>query len=179
MLLRRKVLVTGASGGVGHFACQLARQADAQVIALVRRAERAASVRAMGVHEVVIGEDVALTRSFGPYHLVIDTVGGDSLRTAMTFLETDGICVNLGAAENPDMTLQNRYSAFDSPENGLVIRDIKPRSVAKDLGRLAQMMASDQLHPHIGLEAPWTDVVEVTQSLLDRRIAGKAILYVS
>ncbi len=62
---------------------------------------------------------------------------------------------------------------------GLVIRDIKPRRVAKDLGRLAQMMASDQLHPHIGREAPWTDVVEVTQSLLDRRIAGKAILYVS
>jgi NADPH2:quinone reductase len=41
------------------------------------------------------------------------------------------------------------------------------------------MMALDQLHPHIGLEAPWTDVVEVTQRLLDRRIAGKAILYVS
>jgi NADPH:quinone reductase len=181
MLLNRKVLVTGASGGVGHFACQLARQAGAQVIALVRRAERAASVRAMGVHEVVIGEDAALTRSFGPYHLVIDTLGGDSLRTAVTLLETDGICVNLGAAENPEMTLQNRYGAFDSPENenGLVIRDIKPRRVAKDLGRLAQMMALDQLHPHIGLEAPWTDVVEVTQSLLDRRIAGKAILYVS
>jgi NADPH:quinone reductase len=180
-LLNRKMLVTGASGGVGHFACQLARQAGAQVIALVRRAERAASVRAMGVHEIVIGEDAVLTRSFGPYHLVIDTLGGDSLRTAVTLLETDGICVNLGAAENPEMTLQNRYGAFDSPENenGLVIRDIKPRRVAKDLGRLAQMMALDQLHAHIGLEAPWTDVVEVTQSLLDRRIAGKAILYVS
>ncbi|GHO49050.1 zinc-binding dehydrogenase [Ktedonospora formicarum] len=181
MLLKRKVLVTGASGGVGHFACQLARREGALVTALVRRAERAASVQAMGVHEVVIGEDAALTRSLGPYHLVIDTVGGNTLRTAMTLLETDGICVNLGAAENPEMTLQNRYGAFDSPDNeqGFVIRDIKPRRVAKDLGRLVQMMVSDQLHPHIGQEAPWTDVVEVTQSLLDRRIAGKAVLYVS
>jgi NADPH:quinone reductase-like Zn-dependent oxidoreductase len=180
MLLKRKVLVTGASGGVGHFACQLAREEGALVVALVRRAERATSVQALA-HEVVVGEDVALAGSFGPYHLIIDTVGGKSLQTALTLLETDGICVNLGAAANPEMTLQNRYGAFDSAENenGLVIRDIKPRHVAKDLGRLAQMMASDQLHPHIGLEASWTDVVEVTQSLLDRRIAGKAILHVS
>lgn len=181
MLLKQKVLVTGASGGVGHFACQLARSEGALVVALVRRAERAAGIRAMGVHEVVIGEEVALAGSFGPYHLIIDTVGGNTLRTAATLLETNGICVNLGAAANPDMTLQSRYGSFDTSENehGLVIRDIKPRSVAKDLDRLAQMMASDQLHPHIGLEAPWTDVAEVTRSLLDRRIAGKAILYVS
>lgn len=180
-LLNRKVLVTGASGGVGHFACQLAREAGAQVIALVRRAERAASVRAMGVYEVVVGEDVALARSFGPYHLVIDTLGGNSLQIALTLLETGGICVNLGAAEHPEMTLQNRYDAFDSSEqeHGLVARDIKPRRIAKDLGRLAQIAAADKLHPHIGLEAPWTDVIEVTQSLLDRRIAGKAILHIS
>ena len=92
-LLNRKMLVTGASGSVGQFICQLARQGGATVVALVRRAERAASVRAMGAHEVVVGEDVALARSFGPYDLVIDTLGGTSLRTALTLLETDGVCV--------------------------------------------------------------------------------------
>lgn len=52
-------------------------------------------------------------------------------------------------------------------------------NAAKDLGRLAQMVAEERLHPQIGLEASWTKVAEVAQSLLDRRIAGKAILYVS
>ena len=75
-LLNRKVLVTGASGGVGHFACQLARQAGASVVAVVRRAERAASVKEMGAHEIVIGEDLSLARPFGPYHLIVDTLGG-------------------------------------------------------------------------------------------------------
>jgi NADPH2:quinone reductase len=181
MLVNRKVLVTGASGGVGHFACQLARKEGALVVALVRRAERADNIRAMGVHEVVAGEDVAQAGLLGPYHLIIDTIGGNTLHTAVTLLETDGICVNLGAAANPEATLQSRYGALSlsENENGLVIRDIEHRRVAKDLERLAQMMAADQLHPHIGLEAPWTDVVEVTRSLLDRRIAGKAILYIS
>ncbi len=63
-LLNHTVLVTGASGGVGHFATQLARQAGASVVAVVRRAERAASVKEMGAHEVVIGEDLSwLVRS--------------------------------------------------------------------------------------------------------------------
>lgn len=178
-LLNRKVLVTGASGGVGHFACQLARQAGAFVVALVRRAERAASVRALGVREVVVGEDVALARPFGPYHLVIDTLGGKSLRSALTLLETDGICVNLGAAENPEATLQDRFGSQEN-DRGLFVRSIEPgSSMAKDLGQLAQMIASGQLRPHIGLEAPWNEAAEVAQNLLDRRIAGKAILHVS
>jgi NADPH:quinone reductase-like Zn-dependent oxidoreductase len=177
-LLNRKVLVTGASGGVGHFACQLARQGGATVVALVRRVERAASVRSMGAHEVVVGEDVALARSFGPYDLVIDTLGGKSLSTALTLLETDGVCVNVGAAGDPEATLQSR---LESAKNGSFLVPDRERmsSAAKDLGRLAQMVAEDRLHPQIGLEAAWTEVVEVTQSLLDRRIAGKAILYVS
>ncbi len=180
MFFNRKVLVTGASGGVGHFACQLAREGGATVVALVRRAERAADVRGLGVHEVVVGEDVALARSSGPYQLILDTLGGESLRTASTLLSADGICVSVGAAEHPEMTLQKRFDSFDSPENGLLVREIVTRlSVTKELERLAQMVSEDRLHPHIGLEASWTEITEVIQRFLDRRIAGKAILYVS
>lgn len=177
-LLNRKVLVTGASGGVGHFACQLARQGGATVVALVRRVERVASVRAMGAHEVVVGDDVALARSFGPYDIVIDTLGGKSLSTALTLLETDGVCVNVGAAGDPEATLQSRLEA--AKKGPFLVPEIERMlNAAKDLGRLAQMVAEDRLHPQIGLEASWTEVAKVAQSLLDRRIAGKAILYVS
>jgi hypothetical protein len=41
------------------------------------------------------------------------------------------------------------------------------------------MVAEERLHPQIGLEASWTEIVAVAQSLLNRRIAGKAVLYVS
>ncbi|GHO70370.1 oxidoreductase [Ktedonobacter sp. SOSP1-52] len=177
-LLNRKVLVTGASGGVGHFACQLARQGGAMVVALVRRVERVASARAIGAHEVVVGEDVALARSFGPYDIVIDTLGGKSLSTALTLLETDGVCVNVGAAGDPEATLQSRLEA--AKKGPFLVPEIERMlNAAKDLGRLAQMVAEERLHPQIGLEASWTKVTEVAQSLLDRRIAGKAILYVS
>ncbi|HEV8193962.1 MAG TPA: alcohol dehydrogenase, partial [Ktedonobacterales bacterium] len=67
-LLGRRVLVTGASGGVGLFACQLARLGGAErVVGVVRSAEHEAPVREAGADEVVIGADTSLAGPFGPY----------------------------------------------------------------------------------------------------------------
>ena len=79
-LLNRSVLVTGASGGVGVFGCQLARPGGAQVVGVVRRAEREKYARDAGAHEVVIGDDISPAAKFGPYHMVIESVGGSALR---------------------------------------------------------------------------------------------------
>jgi NADPH2:quinone reductase len=177
-LLNRKVLVTGASGGVGHFACQLALQAGATVTALVRREERAATLRETGVQKVVIGEDVVVAHSPGPYVFIVDTLGGKSLSTISTFLEKGGHCVNVGAATEPEMTLQARLESV--PDGVLVLDGIGNRlSVSKDLSRLAQMVAEGRLHPQIDLEGSWTEITEFTQSLLNRSIAGKTVLSVS
>lgn len=176
-LLNRKVLVTGASGGVGHFACQLARQAGARVTALVRREERAACLQDIGVHKAVIGE-VNAAQSFGPYDVIVDTLGGKSLNVASTFLEKGGRCINVGAATEPDMTLQDRLESI--PDGVLILDGIdKVPSVSKDLGRLAQMVAEGRLNPEITQEASWTDIAKVIQSLLNRQIAGKAVLTIS
>jgi len=59
LALGRRVLVTGATGGVGDFAVQLARLAGAHVTANVRRADQIAAVRQLGAHEVVVGEEIA------------------------------------------------------------------------------------------------------------------------
>src|SRR5690625_3972454 len=71
-LLARNVLVTGASGGVGHFAVQLAALAGAQVTALVGSPDRAAGLRELGADKVLT--DLAETED--RFDLVLDTVGG-------------------------------------------------------------------------------------------------------
>ena len=57
-LLGRRVLVTGATGGVGDFAVQLARLAGAHVTASARRADQVAGLRQLGAHEVTVGDDI-------------------------------------------------------------------------------------------------------------------------
>lgn len=81
-LLGRRVLVTGASGGVGTFAVQLARAAGAFVTAHVSGPSRVEQVRKLGVDAVVtkIGEDS------GPFDLALDGVGGFVLTPPCTAL---------------------------------------------------------------------------------------------
>src|SRR5262245_51797531 len=79
-LLGRRVLVTGATGGVGDFAVQLARLAGAHVTASARRADQAPALRALGAHEVTVGDEIPPTPK---YDLVIESVGGRTLSTAL------------------------------------------------------------------------------------------------
>ena len=72
-LLGRRVLVTGASGGVGRLAVQLGRLGGAHVVASVGSAARGEGLRPLGAHEVVVGLD----RIDEPVDVVLDTVGGD------------------------------------------------------------------------------------------------------
>jgi NADPH:quinone reductase len=78
-LLGRRVLVTGASGGVGSFAVQLARAAGAHVTAHVSGPSRVDQVRALGAAEVV----TAIGSDSGPFDLVLDGVGGSVLTDAV------------------------------------------------------------------------------------------------
>src|SRR6202795_497576 len=105
LLLGRRVLVTGATGGVGDFAVQLARLAGAHVTASARRADQSAALRKLGAHEVVVGDDIPAT----PKHdLVIESVGGRTLGTALGALERGGICVTLGVSPSPDAPFTRR-----------------------------------------------------------------------
>lgn len=182
LLLDRPVLITGASGGVGHLACQLARLAGARGVGLVRRLEREAAAREAGAQQVAIGEDATPAERFGPYHLILDSVGGRTLATALALLAPGGVCVTFGTSAAPDVTLDVRrfYLTGGASLYGFILfYEAEREPVAGDLGRLAHLVAAGHLRPHVDVEAPWTEVAAMTQRLLDRRIAGKAVLHVS
>src|SRR5499427_7675327 len=83
LLLGRRVLVTGATGGVGDFAIQLARLAGAHVTATARRNDQVATVRQLGAHEVTVGDEIPSTPK---YDLIVESVGGRTLGTALRAL---------------------------------------------------------------------------------------------
>jgi NADPH:quinone reductase-like Zn-dependent oxidoreductase len=93
----QRVLVTGAVGGVGQFATQLARWRSAHVIATTSR-DASDAARALGADEVIDGRG-ELDTGLAPVDLVFDTVGGEALGRATTLLGEGGRLVSV--AEEP------------------------------------------------------------------------------
>ena len=175
-LLARRVLVTGATGGVGDFAVQLARLGGAHVTAGVRRAEQAAMVRQAGAHEVCVGDEISPAPK---YDLVIESVGGRTLGTALAALERGGVCVTLGVSASAEVTFDTRQF-FVSGRTTLygfyLFVELGNEPAGEGLRRIADLVAAGQVAPRISLERPWTEIGQVAQDLMARRFPGKAVL---
>jgi NADPH:quinone reductase-like Zn-dependent oxidoreductase len=182
LLLNKRVLITGSTGGVGLFAHQLARLSGAYVVGMARHARNEALVREAGADEVIVGDDIEPARAYGPYHLILESVGGKTLASALSLLATGATCVTLGWSASSEVTIDvrdlivtggttlyglNMYTEFDS----------RPRS--EDLAWLAQMVARQQLRTPIEVEASWHDIGEVAQRLRQRQFTGKAVLHLA
>ena len=181
-LLGRSVLITGASGGVGQFAIQLARHGGAErVVGVVRSAAHAEAARTAGAQEVVVGEDNAGAERFGPYDVVLDSVGGASLASALPLVAEGGTCIAFGTAGGGESTIKvfDLYGRGGVSLYGFLINyEVKHKSIAAGLPRLARMVADGTLCTNIGAQAPWTEIARVGQELLERRFTGKAVLHV-
>jgi NADPH:quinone reductase-like Zn-dependent oxidoreductase len=177
--LGKRVLVTGATGGVGDFAVQLARLGGAHVTAVARRADQAPALRQLGAHEVTVGDEIPPSPK---YDLVIESVGGRTLGTALAALERGGVCVTLGVSASAEVTFDAR-SFFVAGRTQLygfyLFTELGNEPAAVGLRRLADLVAAGQLAPHISVERPWAEIAQVAADLIARRYPGKAVLLLS
>jgi len=178
-LLGRRVLVTGASGGVGRFAVQLAKRGGAHVTAVTASPERAQGLADLGADEIVH----ELTTEGDRFDVVVEGVGGRSLSAAIRRVAPLGTVVTFARSDEADVTFPTSALFRDAPGasvRGLyVFPELGRRSGGgEDLARLAQLVATGDLDPQIDHEASWREAPAAIRALLDRRIAGKAVLHV-
>lgn len=173
----KRVLVTGAAGGVGRFAVQLAGEhLGADVTAVVGSEARAAGLRELGARDVVVGmpED-------GEFDVILESVGGASFARAIELLARRGCIVSFGASGSDTATIDVRafYRKGGAQLYGLLVFEelAHHRSGALDLGYLADLMARGALDPQIGRTASWHDANEVFAAVHDRQVPGKAVLH--
>ena len=173
-LLGKRVLITGAAGGVGHLATQIATRSGARVTAVVGRAERGRHLR--GADEIVEGTDKAQ----GLFALILESAGGSSLATAIAHVEAKGTIVVFGnssgeptpfnfrdLAEHPNARIQG-FSYFTSePEERF----------APDLALLASLVGDGSLKPHL-VKRSWRELAQIGPQLHGRQISGKAVFHV-
>ena len=173
-MVGKRVLITGASGGVGRFAIQLAKLAGAHVTAVARRADGLAD---LGADEVL----PELSAGGDTFDVILDAIGGPVLGAALQRVAPLGTVVNFGATVSEQVSYPTRELFSRAPGArlyGLYIFDEleRTRTAAADLRRLADLVAEGRLDPQIDVTVSWTEAAAAIQALLDGRVAGKAVL---
>jgi NADPH:quinone reductase-like Zn-dependent oxidoreductase len=168
----KTVLVTGASGGVGRFAVQLAARAGAHVIASVGSAARAEGLADAGADEVLIGLE-GLQR---PVDVVIDSVGGSQLVAAWQLLAAGGSVQSVGWTSGEPAVFPP-YATV-GPAKSLTSFVIEGEA-GTDLAVLTELAAEGSLAVEIGWQGSWDRFDEAAEALRGRRISGKAVLEVA
>jgi D-arabinose 1-dehydrogenase-like Zn-dependent alcohol dehydrogenase len=92
-----RVLVTGANGGVGAAAIQVARRLGATVAAQVRRAEHAALAAELGANEVIVDDGATIHKQLArPCDVALDCVGAPTWNASLRALVVGGRLVSIG-----------------------------------------------------------------------------------
>lgn len=171
-----RVLVTGASGGVGRLVVQLAAKSGAHVTALVGSGSgSAATATELGAHAVVTGVD-ELT---GRFDVIIESVGGSVLGAALAMIDPRGTLVTFGNSADEPTTFNVRDVYNDALVKILGFElFFDPAPFGQDIGRLLEIVKNDQLAPQVVEVLPWTRMAEALEQLERRSLGGKLALTV-
>lgn len=178
-LLGSKLLVTGASGGVGYFACQLGRLMGARVTAQLRRPDYMDLVAATGVSEVVVSADGAELAAHGKFRSIIDGVGGQVLSKLLSQLDERGRAILYGVSAGPETALAVRDLMLTGDgriEGFYLYRETEVESATKGLDRLLALLADGRLTTHVPVTGNWQDIGATAARLIERDFPGKAVL---
>jgi NADPH:quinone reductase len=173
-IVGRRVLVTGAAGGVGTLAVRLAAHSGALVTAVVGRADRAAGLLELGATEVVEG----IENATGRFRLILESGGGASLSTAVKLVEPHGTIAVYGNSAAAETTIS--FGDFRGAQNARIqsffyFTSEPEEKFAPDLALLVSLVGDGHLQPVIGAERSWADFAQVAEALRARQITGKAV----
>lgn len=174
----RRVLVTGATGGVGRIAIQLAARGGAHVTALVRDLAQAEALTRLGAHAVVTELD-------GEWDVIVEGVGGQVLGQAIRHVAARGTVVSFASTTADETSFPTRDLFGRAPGakvQGLLVFPELAHVTGGGAGlltTLVQLVADGRLDCSIEREASWEDAGAQVRALLDRTVSGKVVLHVA
>ena len=165
---RERVLVIGASGGVGHLAVQIARAAGATVTG-VCSARNAALVSSLGAHEVIDYTKRDAYRGHAPFDIVIDCVGGNGFPPT-ALLGREGRYVSI--LPGPGLFLRTLLN----PVSGRKTHAMMLKSSGADLAVLDRLVDAGKLRVVIDSRYPLTDLRRAWERSMTGRVVGKIVV---
>lgn len=166
-----RVLITGASGGVGSAAVQLAKRRGAEVIA-VCAAAKAAEVRALGADQTIDrGADLVAALGRNAVDVVIDMVGGPGFPALLDVLRLGGRYACAGAIAGPicELDLRTVYLK-DLTLFGCTFQEDEV------FANLIRYIEAGEIRPVVARTYPLAEIAQAQQDFLSKAHTGKLVL---
>jgi len=173
----QKVLINGASGGVGTFAVQIAKSFGAEVTG-VCSGRNAEMVRSIGADHVIDYKKEDYTDKGQKYDLIVDMIGNHSLSENRSVLNPDGIFVIVGGSKGNWLAPLAAplkamvYSPFVDQEFVLLIAQMRK----KDLAVLGKLMETGKITPVIDRSYSLSEVPEAIRYSEEGHARGKIVI---
>lgn len=174
----QRVLVLGASGGVGIFAVQLARVAGAEVTGVASTA-KLDLVRAAGAHDVLDYTRDDVTDSDRPYDVIVDTAGTTSVRRLRRALTPRGVVVLVGGEQGGAVfggVAGSAGAALVSSLRRQKVRMLFSQPDEGDLDALRELAASGDLRPLVDRSFPLSRAADALRYMVEGRVRGKVVI---
>ncbi len=180
---KERLLVLGASGGVGLTAVELGKLMGAEVIAVARNAEKLEIARQAGADHLINSETTDLreaVKALGGADVVYDPVGGDQFTAAMRATNPDGRLIPLGFASGKVPQI---------PANHLLVKNltvigyywggyskVNPKVLADSLATLLNWYDTGKIKPHVSHILPLAETQKGLDLLRARKATGKVVI---
>jgi NADPH:quinone reductase-like Zn-dependent oxidoreductase len=175
----QSVLVTGASGGVGSYAVQLAVAMGAEVTAVCSRAKHD-HVTALGASRVLDRARDEWADGTHRYDVVLDIAGNPSLRRLRRALAPHGTAVFVGGEQAGSVTGMGRQlrGAALSPFIGQSLKILLARERGADYEQLTELLDAGRLRPVLDRTYPLERAAEAVRMLEGGTIRGKVAIMI-
>ncbi len=170
----QRVLINGASGGVGSLAVQIARLLGAAEVTGVCGTQNLEMVRALGVDEVVDYTQEDFTRSGARYDLIFDAVAKRSFDDCRSALSDDGVYIT--TAFSPGLLLQQVWTSLAGGQRMLTLIPDPNGPREHVAGRFEAFLEAGQLRPVIGRCYPLGEVPDALRFYETGHTQGRLVI---
>lgn len=163
-----KVLIHAGSGGVGHFAVQIAKHLGAAVVA-TSSARNRDFVLSLGADQHVDYTTQSLEEEVNGVDFVLDTIGGETLRRSVNVVKDGGRIITVLPA--PSETLVE-----EAGRRNIALTFGGMRHSAEDLAALADLLGRGILKPHISATYAFGEMAQAHAQVESGRTVGKVVV---
>lgn len=167
-----KVLINGASGGVGHFAVQIAKAYECKVTAFCSQAN-VDFVKELGADKVYDYQQVSVADLNEKYHVIFDAVGTFSYSKIRKKLENYGTYISTLPAVG--LVFRQSFNSFLFKKAWIIMASPS----GSDLEVLGSMLRQGFIKPHIEKVYSFSDIVAAHQRIETQRVRGKLVVKIN